>query len=265
MSDKERVSGEEVERFDVTEGGGTFKCPGGELVYYSDFKRVTEALQGEVERLTANVEAANASILGLQALVNDEVDKNEAISAERDQLRAEVERLTQEKDHTYSVAIGRGLEIANLKAQLAQQQEVPEGYVLVPVDLPEPMLQAAYDLYHTDEWGNAGDDEIARLFWRTLLAAAPAPVQQPAVCMGCVEQASRIRELEHKMDYYTSAPVVEPASPWEVIADRIEEAFQFGFNAPVTYNDVLENDVSEAWQKEKDYLLRPLSPAPEVV
>jgi hypothetical protein len=34
--------------------------------------------------------------------------------------------------------------------------------------------------------------------------------QKPVVCMGCVEQASRIRELEHKMDYYT-APQPAPA------------------------------------------------------
>ena len=26
----------DLDRYDVTEGGGTFKCPGGELVYYSD-------------------------------------------------------------------------------------------------------------------------------------------------------------------------------------------------------------------------------------
>ena len=29
-----------LDRYDVTEGGGTFKCPGGELVYYSDVEEL---------------------------------------------------------------------------------------------------------------------------------------------------------------------------------------------------------------------------------
>lgn len=33
-----------LDRYDVTEGGGTFKCPGGELVYYSDVEELLEKL-----------------------------------------------------------------------------------------------------------------------------------------------------------------------------------------------------------------------------
>ena len=51
---------------------------------------------------------------------------------------------------------------------------------------------------------------------------APATEQPAKLCMGCVEQSSRIRELEHKMDYYRAAspaagtetlPFWEPCNP----------------------------------------------------
>lgn len=77
--DKSTLSGEEVDRFDVTEGGGTFKCPGGELVYYSDFKRITEALRGEL------VEQARLNGMG--------AERELALMAERDQLRAQLAKL----------------------------------------------------------------------------------------------------------------------------------------------------------------------------
>ena len=44
---------------------------------------------------------------------------------------------------------------------------------------------------------------------RAELSALKAQQEKPKaeVCMGCVEQASRIRELEHKMDYYKAQQV----------------------------------------------------------
>lgn len=38
----------------------------------------------------------------------------------------------------------------------------------------------------------------------------------PQVCVGCVEQASRIRELEHKMDYYIDQ---QPSEGYAVVAE----------------------------------------------
>lgn len=60
--------------------------------------------------------------------------------------------------------------------------------------------------------GKAARGEMAAEL-RAAIAIAAAPAVQPVeqqekpqadVCMGCVEQSSRIRELEHKMDYYTA-------------------------------------------------------------
>lgn len=49
------------------------------------------------------------------------------------------------------------------------------------------------------EWGwNACLDEVTRLNQ----PASAGDERSAELCMGCVEQSSRIRELEHKMDYY---------------------------------------------------------------
>lgn len=92
-------------------------------------------------------------------------------------------------------------------------------------DLPESRVNALLSRWGSSSCNAANHNDYAAELDRQAdaLAAAPAPAQQPAVCMGCVEQASRIRELEHKMDYYTTAPVqAEPqtAAARDVLAER---------------------------------------------
>jgi hypothetical protein len=78
---------------------------------------------------------------------------------------------------------------------------------------------------------------------RAELAALKAQQEKPKaeVCMGCVEQSSRIRELEHKMDYYKAQQVgqepvalvlPEPMKPF--VADN---HYASGFNDAL--NEVL--------------------------
>ena len=48
------------------------------------------------------------------------------------------------------------------------------------------------------------------------LGRCDSTVAVPQACMGCVEQASRIRELEHKMDYYIDR---QPSAGYVVVAE----------------------------------------------
>lgn len=232
---------------------------------------------------------------GLLAKIRQTIDLLQEAAAERDQLRAEVERLEDalETETMRLAACGVAAlgyfqgcaeeydsaslrDVLALRAQLAQQQGVPEGWKLVPEKMliDAASIEAlAFVMGGPEEddgsptycdcvmWvGEIDDDGVKRHGIHVYnteceeegsttlaeFAAAPAPVQLP---VGYV---------------HFKAPVAEPASPWVAVSERIEEAFQFGFNAPVTYNDVLENDVAEAWEKEKVYLLRPLPAGPEV-
>lgn len=205
------------------------------------------------------------------------------VAVERDQLRAEVERLKdalaeeiqRRFDGNEISSNEHREEVQRLQAQLAQQQggEYGDAYQGAREDLSiwkRRALEAEEKIREQDQiidnlvleaqgetrmgepyiaqqqgvpdgWRKALDhvrltDEEARFYspsavayWNNAVTAccsalaAPAPVQQPAVCMGCVEQESRIRELEHKMDYYTTAPVqAEPqtAAARDVLAER---------------------------------------------
>jgi hypothetical protein len=108
-----------------------------------------------------------------------------------------------------------------LRAQLAAPAGVPDGWQLMPKKLT-PEMRMAWDRSY------GGWDTI----YQVLLAAAPSPAKasEPVtkLCMGCVEQSSRIRELEHKMDYYKSAA---PASdvvqvPRDSLEDELLEAIE---------------------------------------
>lgn len=137
MSDKEKVSGEEVEVVAWMDDEGYIEHsykPWMEdrwqhLMTVAQHQRITDALRGEVER-TRNMLLEVTTRHFAESWKNRSSDKmlEEYLSvgiaqleAERDQLRAEVERL---------------------KAQLAQQQ-VP-GWKLVPVEPTPEMVSAAY-------------------------------------------------------------------------------------------------------------------------
>lgn len=137
MSDKEKVSGEEVE--------------------------VVACRHSETGRSTADPVQDIARQLGIQtfgdgllAKIRQTIDLLQEAAAERDQLRAEVERLTQEKANWVKWS-------KQLDAQLAQQQ-VPDG-------LRDLLERVQLRIEH-----DGCPDSLAQEI-RDWLAAAPAPVQ----------------------------------------------------------------------------------------
>lgn len=95
---------------------------------------------------------------------------------------------------------------------------------------------------------------VMELWWQGWKArAAYQRAQQPQsagrTCMGCVEQASRIRELEHKMDYYTtpqpSAGVVMP----DADGSATQKSFWAGFESASLR--LFGTDIRKAWNSYK--------------
>ena len=114
------------------------------------------------------------------------------LEAERDQLRAEVERLTTDLEAANSMLIETSKAGIELRAQLAQQQGVPEGWKLVPVEPTEEMVSAAEEAHMP-----FGDMDIALRM--AMLAAAPAPA-------GWVPVTERLPESERTvLAYYLNS------------------------------------------------------------
>ncbi len=148
MSDKEKVSGEEVEVFyecrEIGEGDWT-PC---------DLRRYTYC-QKQPEMDTR----AFVPLYQHTRIV--------------DQLRAEVERKQREIDLLWSDRRKDAALIAELRAQLAQQQGVLDGFVLVPV---EPTLEMANaSVYNGTDYTGSFDFDDFKKDWTDILAAAPAP------------------------------------------------------------------------------------------
>lgn len=214
MSYKEKVSGEEVEvvayrSIDASRSGGWFLHTNSlkqrlidegaiqePLMTVAQHQRITEALRGEVSRIESEWKDLYA-------------DQMELVQ-ERDQLRAEVERLkAQLAEETQRRFDGNEIsskehreEVQRLQAQLAQQQCVPNGYVLVPV---EPTLEMANaSVYNGTDYTGSFDFDDFKKDWTDILAASPAPVQLP------VGYA------------HFKAPVqAEPASLWVAVSERL--------------------------------------------
>lgn len=82
-------------------------------------------------------------------------------------------------------------------------------------------LKFAIEVAKTDELDAAvyaATESLKHELWEAQaeLAALKAQQEKPRaeVCMGCVEQASRIRELEHKMDYYKAQQAEQKPRDW---------------------------------------------------
>jgi len=143
----------------------------------------------------------------------------EFVVGEREQLLARIAEL--EAAHGLQASATKQRIDGQVGAQLAPPAVVPDGWQLMPKKLT-PEMRMAWDRSY------GGWDTI----YQVLLAAAPSPAKasEPVtkLCMGCVEQSSRIRELEHKMDYYKSAA---PASdvvqvPRDSLEDELLEAIE---------------------------------------
>ncbi len=172
MSDKEKVNGEEVEVFyecrEIGEGDWT-PCDLRRYTYCQkqpemdtrafvplyQHTRITEALRGEVVRIESEWKDLYA-------------DQMELVQ-ERDQLRAEVERLTTDLEAANSMLIETSKAGIELRAQLAQQQGVPDA------------LREAVEYLDDNRFNSIGAGSILHMAMTDALAAAPAPVQaEPA-------------------------------------------------------------------------------------
>lgn len=241
MSDKEKVSGEEVEVVayanplafrnfkEHSHKGGVharewmWAFPGADLVpvmTVAQHQRITEALRGEVERL--------------RAVYLDQHDKRVAIEIERNDLRTEVERLNRSLQHMidqttplepvpgdpkWSRRIQLDEVIAErdaLRAQLAQQQGVPDA-------LPhwEPCNPGC-----DPEFNGSRSRHCATLCHnaREALAAAPAPAR----CEYC-DDTGDVHGLDGEWKGSCVCPAgrapvqAEAASPWVAVTERLPE------------------------------------------
>lgn len=160
MSDKEKVSGEEVEVF-----GYWWEVTGN---YFNDkgFARDEET----VEKFKAYY-ARMLGVLSEEPLMT--VAQHQRIT---EALRGEVERKQREIDLLWSDRRKDAALIAELRAQLSQQQGVPDGYVLVPV---EPTLEMANaSVYNGTDYTGSFDFDDFKKDWTDILAAAPAPAPE---------------------------------------------------------------------------------------
>jgi len=124
----------------------------------------------------------------------------------------------------------------NRRAQPAAPAE-PKGADGLPVSAPR--------LYADEEPpGHADHGSKAR----DLFDAAPlvAPEPAPGWCKHC---------RQYTIDEPLPATDAEPLTDARAEA-LAKEAFEAGFQAPVTYNDKLINSVEGAWAKNKDFILR---------
>ena len=219
MSDKEKVSVEEVEVVAVFDG--LYLTPlksmwaRTELIDKAQHQRITEALRGEL------LKSAEVAVSGTELLA-------QALT-ERDQLRAEVERLKDalETESMRLAACGVAAlgyfdgcaeaydsaslrDVLALRAQLAQQQGVPEGW----------RSEAEQCLFVLSGYQSCLARNDALRVVRALLAAAPAPVQQPYKCATCCDSGI----VGHSLlcPECNGAPVqAEPASPWVAVSERL--------------------------------------------
>lgn len=165
-----------------------------EILAAAQHQRITEALRGELSRRGD----VSVQLVG--------------VCLERDQLRAEVERLKQELavscqweallkiPEWAAVQVLRNTisdkdsDIEQLRALLAQQQGVPNGYVLVPV---EPTLEMANaSVYNGTDYTGSFDFDDFKKDWTDILAAAPAPVQaEPQTAAASDVLAERQRQI----------------------------------------------------------------------
>ena len=134
-------------------------------------------------------------------------------------------------------------------------------------------------------------NQAARLAAAEIVSAQPAAPAEPKGADGLPVSAPRLYADEEPpghadhgskaRDLFDAAPLVapEPAPGWckhcrqytideplpatdaEPLTDAraealAKEAFEAGFQAPVTYNDKLINSVEGAWAKNKDFILR---------
>lgn len=110
-----------------------------------------------------------------------------------DQLRAEVERKQREIDLLWSDRRKDAALIAELRAQLAQQQCVPNGYVLVPV---EPTLEMANaSVYNGTDYTGSFDFDDFKKDWTDILAAAPAPANPAGQWVAVTERLPQIKQV----------------------------------------------------------------------
>jgi hypothetical protein len=188
MSDKEKVGGEEVMPYDLVDGF-IQPYPDGDFMHVAQHQRITEALRGEVGRLTADLAYFPSTVRQLSA------------------------------------------DCTALRAQLAQQPGVPDGWKLVPVEPTEAIRDALYTS------GFESADSILNYAYKAMLAAAPAPVQ------------------------------AEPASPWVasgyilLTSDQIERHATTAWECPKQSRVVLVRSLYRLAKKNADAL----PPAPEVV
>lgn len=196
----------------------------GDYVRYDEHQRITEALRGEVERSNA--------------LYVAQCERTGKACDERDQLRAEVERLKDENESLgWDYAAARDAhdsclaDLVACRAQLAQQQ-VP-GWKLVPVE-PTPEMVIAAEEAHMP----FGDMDIAL---RMAMLAAPAPVQaepaspwvadteaaiQLAFELGGLEDGSYHLEADELQRVLRAALLANPAGQWVAVIERLPNVTQ---------------------------------------
>ena len=143
----------------------------------------------------------------------------QCMSAKEWAERAPTRRMVLEDDYDTLHAEAEALRAENGRLKRTVEEGMPrlmqQGYEL------RTQLEAARGLLREmDEYlSRRGDGEAIHTGSKfhmaidAFLTATPAPEvpaeqgerqEVVAVCMGCVDQASRIRELEHKMDYYAT-------------------------------------------------------------
>lgn len=134
-------------------------------------------------------------------------DDYDALHAEAEALRAENGRLTREAKNdaiAYKAVIER-------QEQLREERDSfqREGIrAMEELEAARGLLRDIAPFFAAPH----GRDDLHHRLDAFLTATQEPEVRQEALCMGCVDQASRIRELEHKMDYYTSLTLAQDVS-----------------------------------------------------
>ena len=245
MSDKEKVIGEEVEVVGFLTLGGLFHGGSGPELGEID----VELKMGTIERLQCGLVNSSEDVFVDLMTVAQHQRITEA-------LLGEVERKQREIDLLWSDRRKDAALIAELSAQLAQRQGVPDIDALVSSFLSWPLPDdvcadpcASMPGYPHRTGTNLLNAEQAKAMLLHVLAAAPAPA-------------------------------AEPASPWVAVSDRLPQIetdvvvrFVFGGAIYHTVAGLFGDDGEfEWWEQSSQAEFRgqvthwmPLPPAPEVV